>query len=65
MWGNIVLSSFIERTKDSFPSANIIIQCLFIHKNGKIGLNIFYEIVNILNPIKSLQGIVSLEFNEK
>ena len=49
MWGNIVLSSFIERTKDSFPSANIIIQRLFIHKNGKIGLNIFYEIVNILN----------------
>ncbi len=65
MWGNIVLSSFIERTKDSFPFANIIIQCLFLCKKGKIGLNIFYEIVNILNPIKSLQGIVSLKCNEK
>ncbi len=65
MWGNIVLNSFIERTKDSFPFANIIIQCLFIHKNGQIGWNILYEIVNILNSIKSLQGIVSLKCNEK
>ncbi len=55
MWGNIVLSSFIERTKDSFPSANIVIKYLFLGKEGKIGLNIFCEIVNILNSIKSLK----------
>jgi hypothetical protein len=65
MWGNIVLSSFIERTKDSFSFANIVIKCLFLCKKGKIGLNIFYEIVNILNPIKLLKSRVSLEFNEK
>ncbi len=55
MWGNIELSSFIERTKDSFPSANIVIKYLFLGKEGKIGLNIFCEIVNISNSIKSLK----------
>ncbi len=56
MGGNIKLSSFMERTKGGFPLTNIIIESLFLRKNGKIGLNIFCEIVNILNSIKSLKG---------
>ncbi len=52
MWGNIKLSSLIERTKGSFPSTNINIERLFLRKNLKIGLNIFCEIVNILNPTR-------------
>lgn len=47
MWRNIELISFIERTKDNFPFANIIIERIFLSKKGKIGLNIFREIVNI------------------
>ncbi len=50
MWENIKLSSFIERTKGSFPLTNIIIECISLRKKLKIGLNIFCEIVNILNP---------------
>ncbi len=66
MCGNIKLSSFIERTKGGFPSTKIIIGRLFLRKNRKIGLNIFCEIVNILNLTISLKDkyLCSLKENE-
>jgi hypothetical protein len=36
MWGNIKLSSFIERTKGSFPLTSIIIERLFLRKNERL-----------------------------
>ncbi len=36
MWGNIKLSSVIERTKGSFPLINIIIERLFLRKKERL-----------------------------